>query len=53
MTEEKLAALLHEAIEYLDYIGWGDRWERECYADTRTKLQTWQTKYQLEQGARS
>lgn len=39
MTTEEL---LHEAIEYLDYIGWGrDSWERECYEDTRKKLQEW------------
>ena len=38
MTTEEL---LHEAIEYLDYIGWGNSWERECYADTRKALQEW------------
>ena len=48
MTEEKLAALLHEAIDYLDYVGWGDRWERELYADIRKKLETWKAEHPKE-----
>lgn len=53
MTKEELELLLNDAVEYLDYVGWGDSWERECYADTRTKLQTWQAQYELEQGVKS
>lgn len=49
MTEEELAALLHEAIDYLDYVGWGDRWERECYADTRKKLKAWKAEHPKEE----
>ena len=45
MTQEELEQLLHDAIDYLDYIGWGDRWERECYASTQDKLLAFQTKY--------
>lgn len=48
MTQEELEQLLHDAIDYLDYIGWGDRWERECYASTRDKLLLWKIEYDKE-----
>lgn len=38
---KKLVALLREASEHLDYVGYGrDRWERECAGDLRERLQT-------------
>lgn len=40
-------SLLNEAIEYLDYIGWGDKWEREVFEDTRNKLLQWRAEHEV------
>ena len=48
MTEKELAALLHEAIDYLDYIELSDRWEWELFADFRKKLEAWKAEHPKE-----
>jgi hypothetical protein len=40
-TYKQLAKAFRDAMEHLDYTGWGDAWERECIEDsgTRKRLQ--------------
>jgi hypothetical protein len=45
---EELKDGLSDAIQHLDYCGWGrDAWERECAEETRNKLSILQAKYSL------
>jgi hypothetical protein len=37
-TYEELVKGLSDAIEHLNYCGWGDRWERECAENLRKEL---------------
>ncbi|MGP1680875.1 MAG: hypothetical protein ACTS8S_00920 [Giesbergeria sp.] len=37
-TYEELVKGLSDAIEHLNYCGWGDRWERECAESLRKEL---------------
>lgn len=37
-TYEQLLALLEELQGHLEYIGWGDSWERECAGDLQSRL---------------
>ena len=37
-TYEELRRALEQALEHLDYCGWGDSWERECSEDLRRDL---------------
>jgi hypothetical protein len=33
-TYEELRRALEQALEHLDWTGWGDSWERECARDS-------------------
>ena len=33
-TYEELLTAFADAMEHLDYCGWGDAWERECAEDS-------------------
>jgi hypothetical protein len=37
-----LVEFIHELLEHLDYVGWGDSWERECSEELRQRAQEWQ-----------
>lgn len=34
-----LNEFIHELLEHLDYVGWGDSWERECSEELRQRAQ--------------
>ncbi len=37
-TYEELTQALQQALDHLDYCGWGDSWERECSENLRREL---------------
>lgn len=37
MNEKELKALVCDLIDHLDYIGWGDSWEREVSEELRKR----------------
>lgn len=41
LEEDSTKTLLKEAIDHLEYCGYGDYWERECSKDLREKLNKW------------
>ena len=43
---DRLAEVLREASEHLDYCGYGDSWERECAGDLPTRIETILEQYQ-------
>jgi hypothetical protein len=45
MTEKELVAFALELIEHLDYCGWGDKWERECSEELRTRAEKFQQEH--------
>lgn len=35
---DKLKELFIEMVAHLEYTGWGDSWERECYEHLRQEI---------------
>lgn len=33
--------LIRALLFHLDYVGWGDSWERECSEELRAKAKAW------------
>lgn len=45
MTHDEVIAFAKELIEHLEYIGWGDRWEREGAIELRKQAEQFNEEY--------
>lgn len=45
MTNEQLIELCNELIEHLEWIGWGDSWERECSVELKQRADQFAKEY--------